>query len=544
MRKPIKVMDIELSSPILSVEGVNGYELLQVLVRLHGVPIGYVKIPVTQGICTSAVISKAILEKLSHAIIRHLLCDSLMAQPKPGGLRIDDLLNVPHPVYNGTFPLITVAVCTRDRVSDLARCLDSLNGLDYPTLDILVIDNAPAGDATERLVRATYTNVRYVLEPRPGLDWARNRAIIESRGEIIAYTDDDVVVDSGWAKALANVFIENPEVMAVTGLVVPYELETEAQMLFEQNGGFGRGFERKWCRVDCESGERAATRHAGTGKYGTGANMAYRRSLFDMIGGFDPALDVGTATNGGGDLEMFFRILKKGYTLVYEPSAMVRHCHRRDYARLRAQITTWGTSFSAYLVQSISAYPDERVAFIRLGLHELWLQVRRLLISCAFPSHFPRDIILARLRASFSGLQSYQKAKRMAAKIVKDFGDIIPVTKPHEIVLRKPGLRRPKAVAVRALDITQSLCALTDVADYARVRISVASNGQYLGTVDIANRHQSISITRLCEAIVGHFGLKLLKQSHNLSKDSLQAAMLAALARGSVKIEVASYSRA
>ena len=63
--------------------------------------------------------------------------------------------------------------------------------------------------------------------------------------------------------------------------------------------------------------------------------MAYRKSVFDQIGFFDPALDVGTVTNGGGDLEMFFRVLKHGYTLVYEPKAIIRHRHRREYADLK-----------------------------------------------------------------------------------------------------------------------------------------------------------------------------------------------------------------
>ena len=532
MRKPIKVIDIELSRPLTTIEGMEGYGLLQALVRLHGTPIGYVKIPVTHNICTPDVIGTAIVKKLSHAIIRHLLCDGLMTLPRPGGLQINDLLSTPHPVSSGPLPLITVAVCTRDRASDLARCLDSLHRLDYPALDILVVDNAPASDATERLVRTTFANVRYVREPRPGLDWARNRAIVEARGEIVAYTDDDVVVDSGWLKALARVFVESPEVMVVTGLVVPYELETEAQILFEQSGGFGRGFERKWCRVDCENGERAATRHGSTGKYGTGANMAYRRSLFNLIGGFDPALDVGTVTNGGGDLEMFFRVLKRGYTLVYEPGAMVRHCHRRDYAQLRDQLATWGTSFSAYIVQSIMNYPDERATFIRLGFRELWLLVRSLLISYACPSRFPRDIILARLRAFFGGLHSYQKAQRTADKIAQDYGAISQMVTPRKIVSQNPRLRRQDATAKRAVDLGQPLCALADVADYPVVRVFVTKDGRPLGSVDIENHHQSVGVTRLCEAIADRFGLKLLEQSHNLSMDSLQASMLAAMTKG------------
>jgi O-antigen biosynthesis protein len=529
MHKPIKIIDIELSRPLMTIEGMDGYELLQALVRLHGTPIGYVKMSITNGICTEADISKAILKKLSHAIIRHLLCDVLMTMPMPDRLRIDTLHDISHPVYTGPLPLVTVAVCTRDRTTDLTRCLDSLRCLDYPTLDILVVDNAPVSDATERLVRTTYTNVRYVLEPRPGLDWARNRAIVEARGEIIAYTDDDVVVDSGWVKALVRVFVENTEVMAVTGLVVPYELETEAQILFERNGGFGRGFERKWCRVDLESGERAAARHGDTGKYGTGANMAYRRSLFNLIGYFDPALDVGTVTNGGGDIEMFFRVLKGGYTLVYEPSAIVRHCHRRDYAQLRTHLATWGTAFCAYLVRSVLAYPDERLAFVRLGLRWMFRQIRSLLISSVYPSYFPRDILLARLKSSFRGLHCYKKAQRIAAKIADTFGPITQAALPEKIISRKVTLNNPHAVAVRIIDLSRSLYALTDVTDYTRVRVSVTMNSQFLGNVDIANHHQSISVTCLCESLVDHLGLELLEPYHNLNMNSIRASMLSFL---------------
>jgi hypothetical protein len=124
-----------------------------------------------------------------------------------------------------------------------------------------------------------------------------------------------VVVDRGWVRALARVFAEEAEVMAVTGLVVPLELEAEAQFLFEQYGGFGRGFERKWYRLNCDRHGREVF-HLRTGQLGTGANMASRRSLFEFerIGGFDPALDVGTLTDGGGDLEMFFRVLQEGHT--------------------------------------------------------------------------------------------------------------------------------------------------------------------------------------------------------------------------------------
>src|SRR6266508_3807433 len=267
------------------------------------------RLPLANGCCSAAALSTAILEQHSWPIIRHLVADGLHAPLGARGLRLEDLLEQPHPRYTGTFPTVTVAVCTRERPTDLARCLEALVQLKYPALELLVVDNAPRSEATQQLV-SRYPQVRYVREPRPGLSWARNRAIREAGGQIVAFTDDDVVVDAGWVAALARVFAENAEVMAVTGLVAPYELEAEPQQLFEQYGGFGRGFERQWYRLDPEDRWQAVRRYGWSGMFGTGANMAFRRSVFQRIGPFDPALDVGTVTNGGGDIEMFFRLAR------------------------------------------------------------------------------------------------------------------------------------------------------------------------------------------------------------------------------------------
>jgi len=420
MFQPIKMLDIELNRPLHDVEALEDYGALRALVRLHDTPIGYVTLPLIGGRCPASALHTAIMAQHSRVIICHLLDDGLAAPSQLGALWLTDLLHTPHPVYQGPLPLVTVAVCTRDRTADLAFCLESLSQLAYPALEILVVDNAPSSDATEHLVRSRYPQVRYVCEPRPGLDWARIRAILEARGEIIAYTDDDVVVDRGWVGALGQVFAENPEVMAVTGLVVPYELDTEPQWLFEQYGGFGRGFTRRWYRLDRESRERF---HIGAGRCGTGANMAYRRSVFEQIGGFDPALDVGTVTNGGGDLDMFFRVLQEGYTLIYEPNAVVRHRHRRDYAGLRTQLTNHSIGYYSYLVRNALAYPGERFAILRFGLWWLWRwNICRLWSSFIASHSFPRDLIVAEAVGSLKGFVRYQKARRTASKIAHTFG--------------------------------------------------------------------------------------------------------------------------
>jgi glycosyltransferase involved in cell wall biosynthesis len=417
----VKVIDVELSHPLEDYPDLEGFTSAQVLVRLHGAPIGQVRTPLRNGSLDASALMEAILDNHSEAILRHHLFDALSMSPSER-LSLEDLFKSPHCNRAIRRPLVTIAVCSRDRTDDLRRCLDSLRRLDYPEIQLLVVDNSPTDDSTCNMVRAEYPEAHYVCEQRPGLNWARNRAIEEARGEIIAYIDDDAVADTRWVSALARIFVEDPSVMAVTGLVVPYELETEAQSLFERYGGFGRGFHRRWYRVDVKRGELAATRYAGAGMFGTGTNMAYRLSVFDLLGRFDPALDVGTPTNGGGDLDMFFRVLKEGHMLVYEPGAVVCHRHRREYSQLRTQLTNNGIGLYSYLTRSAIEYKDERAAFIKMGIWWFWWwNLRRLLISFLRPGRFPRDLILAELRGSLTGLSRYRKSRRIAARISDSF---------------------------------------------------------------------------------------------------------------------------
>jgi GT2 family glycosyltransferase len=499
------------------------------LVRLHGTPIGYVKLSLNDGRCPAQRLLTVILDKHGEAIARHLLADSLAIGMRPGEFHVGDLVKVPHPVYSGPLPMVTVAVCTRDRTADLKRCLDSLALVDYPGLEIVVVDNAPSDESTERLVHQ-YPHIRYVREARPGLDWARNRAILEARGEIIAYTDDDVIVDPAWVSAMAGVFAQEPDAMAVTGLVVPYELETEAQVLFEEIGGFGRGFRRKWYRAGDAISSRIAKLHGGAGKFGTGANMAYRRELFHHIGFFDPALDMGTPTYGGGDLNMFFRVIKEGYTLVYEPSAIVRHVHRRDSAALRSQMFSWGTGFSSFVISSSLAYPRETAGFTKLGLRWFWERsVRRFSISLVRPSHSIKSLVIAESLGYLAGLIRYFRARSIMNEVKEKFG---PLTghwasrnHRHELAKKKGDL------AVRKVDVYQASKPLVDVADYPSTRVFVTRRNHVIGHMDIANEHATVSAAQLCDAITHRFNLNLLPESDVSSPDYVAAKTLAMLRR-------------
>lgn len=530
MQERTRVVDVELSSLAEDILGLDDYFRAQALIRLHGVPLGYLRLPVTNGRVTANALVAAAVEQHGREIMRHLLID-LLAGPPP-----DDLLDARHDGYDGPWLSVTVAVCTRDRPADVARCLDSLLRLDYPDVELLVVDNTASTDATERLVLTAYPGVRYVREPRPGLDWARNRAIHEARGEILAYADDDVLVDPGWLRGLAATFARHPEVMAVSGLVVPAELETEAQALFEQNGGFGRGFRRRWFRLDQPGFSRVSA--LGAGSYGTGANMAFRTSVFDQIGAFDPALDVGTVTNGGGDLEMFFRVLKGGHTLVYEPNAVVFHRHRRDYPTLHKQIANNGIGFVSYLHRTVQHFPDERrnVAHLMTWWGRNWAW-QRLKTTYLIPGGIPRDLVLAEIVGAFKGLRRFPEARRKAAQIAAEYDAAASPTISAPSTQRVAGSEPTPdtvptaAIAVRTVDLASGVPALDDVTDYAQTRVFVTWGGHALGWFDLPNAYLPVGADRLCEAIVDGLGLKVLRPRYSRRRGDFWYEALACIRR-------------
>jgi len=400
----VKLISVDLEAPLPAVPPWTDGEQW-VLVRLHRDPLGLVYPP--KAGCSPRELARLIENRLGSAIGRHLAGDNLGSPDAT----IDELAAFPaacprHDVAPRT--PVTVAVCTRDRAPQLPRCLDAIAALDYPAalLDVVIVDNAPRDDATRQVV-ARHPAMRYVCEPEPGLDRARNRAILEGRGDVIAYTDDDVCVDAQWIAAIARAFEEEPQAMAVTGLVVPDEIDTPAQRLFERYGGFGRGFRRAVYRTP--NGVGAVRQYGGTGRFGTGANMAFRRRFFTKSNMFDPALDVGTPANGGGDLDMFLRVLKRGHALVYEPAAIVRHRHRRTYPELRRQIADNGIGFYAYLARAARAYPEERAAVIRLASWWLWWwNIRRLLRGLLPGAPVPLDLVVAELGGSLVGWSRYR----------------------------------------------------------------------------------------------------------------------------------------
>lgn len=299
-------------------------------------------------------------------------------------------------------PTIGVAVCTRDRLDDLERCLDAVGRLLDPPHEILVVDSASRHGVDVRSLART-SGARYLREDRPGLDRARNRALRATASEVVAFIDDDAAPDPRWLTALRNGFAD-PMTLAVTGLTLPAELETPAQRWHERHSTFGRGFEPRV--FDARSLPPAAS-----GQVGAGVNMALRRRAAELVGPFDESLDAGTPTRSGGDNEMFGRILAAGYRIRYLPDAVVRHRHRRSRRALRSTFFGYGVGVYAAWTRALA---DREWSVLRVA--PSWLLKRqlpnlflRLLGSRRAP---PVDLQLAELAGCLTGPWAYLRSRR------------------------------------------------------------------------------------------------------------------------------------
>ena len=259
---------------------------------------------------------------------------------------------------------ITVVVCTRDRVEMLKVALASILELDYPDLAVIVVDNAARTNETRDYVTGlTDPRVRLVVEPLPGLSRARNAGVCAASTDIVAFTDDDVIVDRHWLQGLVEGFNRGRAVGCVCGIVPSGEIRTPAQAYFDQRVGWARSCKPVVYQLDSPPADVPLFPFQ-VGIYGTGANFAIRRSVVFELGGFDEALGVGAPTAGGEDLDIFFRILWAGWQLVYEPSAVVWHRHRADNDALALQARGYGLGLGAWLTKIAS---DRRTAWFAIS---------------------------------------------------------------------------------------------------------------------------------------------------------------------------------
>jgi glycosyltransferase involved in cell wall biosynthesis len=346
------MLDVELAKPLPAVSSAGQYKRLFILGRLHTEPIGVCVAHIGLEGLTPNELGALLWPEFRDPVTRRFAAAGLPAPYSLTGCGLEaDETIWPFLQHRSAVlaaaPFISVVICTRDRPDRLETCLDALEGQEYPRFEIVVVDNAPSSSAVQALVKSypSRSRLRYVLEPFPGLSWARNKGIAIASGEIIAFLDDDEEPDSHWLAGLVGGFARGEDIGCVSGMVLPARLDTQAQELFEQLGGHckGRGFT-----------SAQFSRHGPQSPlypippFGVGANMAFRREALACIGGFDVALGAGTPTFAGEDTLALTLILLSGYRIAYEPAALMRHHHREDLDSLINQLRGYAVGLTAY----------------------------------------------------------------------------------------------------------------------------------------------------------------------------------------------------
>jgi GT2 family glycosyltransferase len=315
--------------------------------------------------------------------------------------------------------LPSVAICTRDRPEQLARALSSLDELGSEIGEIIVVDNASSTRRAREIVAASSLHARYVAEAREGLDFARNRAVAETEGDIVAFLDDDAVADRDWLEALVDAFARDPRLALCFGRVDALSMRTPGARLFEANGGFGRG----GVPIDLPDSARRMLGlmplpvAASIVTVGSGCSMAVRRTALTEIGGFDTALDLGPALAGGGDLDVIWRFLVAGFHVRYEPKSTARHEHRADVDAVVRQIIEHNRSLIAVLVK-MAASTTGRARFGALAFlgFRLLKPGIRILRSMFGQDPLTLGALVGLWCACWRGLGAYRAAQKIAGE--------------------------------------------------------------------------------------------------------------------------------
>lgn len=264
---------------------------------------------------------------------------------------------------------ITIIVCTYNRCRNLPKALESVAASRLPESvewEVLVVDNN-SSDQTREVVedfcRRYPGRFRYLFEPQQGLSCARNAGIRESQSEILAFADDDAIVEADWLWNLTSA-LQNGEWTGAGGRIIPVWPRPLPSWLSIADANTMGPF------VAFDLGTEAGPLRRPP----YGANMAFRREAFEKYGDFRADLGrSGSNLQGREDVEFANRLLAEGERLRYEPGAVVRHpvpeCRMEKryvlrwwYWYGRSEVAESGPPDARWLIRGVPLYLLRRLA--------------------------------------------------------------------------------------------------------------------------------------------------------------------------------------
>ena len=303
---------------------------------------------------------------------------------------------------------VSVVMCTRDRPDTIARAITSVMAQDYAPLDMIIVDQSH-DDSTQQIVNELtqhYPQLRYIHLDQPGLSRAYNIGIENTRGAIVAFTDDDCIARQGWLAAIATRFECEPEIQLIYGQVLlPEELRARMDGVTPA--------------LPIPVRQRLNRRN-GFKIFGMGANFAMRRSTLEHIDGFDEILGGGGPLKSSQDFDIAYRVYLSGGTILLEPDSVVEHYGFRSNKDWPATLTSYGIGDGGFYFKHIRA-GDVRAAwlFARAMARDLARNTKRMLL------YGPHATQLAYARGVLTGIRkslSYEVDRHRRMYVVRSRG--------------------------------------------------------------------------------------------------------------------------
>ncbi len=415
----VAIRTLDISQPIPTMLDVTDYFKVRIFIQWQQVLLGSVDITNYFQAVSPVQLCETIVQQLGLRLLEPDKDLSLeMRQARAiAGLRRRFFQHQPSPHPNQQLSPdvpVSIVIGTYDRPPDLRNCLQSLSQQrSTRPVEIIVVDNHPSSGITPPVL-ADFPQVKLVKEPRQGVAYARNAGIVASSGEIVVTVDDDITAPPDWLEKLLAPFAQ-VNVMAVTGNVLPLELETASQNFFENygSGGLARGFERFTGDRRWFDGFQSVGRVVPTWDFGGTANAAFRATVFShpQVGLMHEALGPGMPSGVGEDIYLFYRLLKANLPIVYEPKAFLWHKHRTSVKALRRQLYGYSKGYVSYQLTTLFADRDPNVIKNLLVDIPGW-HITRIINRLRHRSPYPIPLVLTEIMGHLAGAWSLWMSHR------------------------------------------------------------------------------------------------------------------------------------
>ena len=220
-------------------------------------------------------------------------------------------------------PMVSVVICAYNAERTMLPCLESLRRLKYPHYEIVIVDDGSRDRTAD--IAMEFPEFRLIRQPNKGLSVARNVGMHAARGEIIAYTDSDCVVDPDWLTLMVRAMVDGG---------------------FDGCGGPNYAPHEEGRVEGCVAAAPGAPCHVlvddDRAEHLAGCNMVFTKAALVAVGGFDAQF-----TSAGDDVDICWRLLDAGFTLGYCPAAFVWHFRRNTVKGYYGQQRGYGRAEAA-----------------------------------------------------------------------------------------------------------------------------------------------------------------------------------------------------